>query len=64
MIDDGIEGLVLLVVITGPLALVVSTGWQVAWLIALGIVALVRRQGDRWRGLATPSSAPQGPGAA
>lgn len=64
MIDDGIEGFVLLVVITGPLALVVSTGWQVAWLIALGIVALVRRQGERWRGLAAASSAPQGPGAA
>ena len=64
MIDDGIEGIVALVVITGPLALVVSTGWQVAWLIALGIVALVRRQGEGWQGLAAPSSAPQGPGAA
>ncbi|MDL5156830.1 hypothetical protein [Actinomycetospora termitidis] len=56
------DGLVLLVVITGPLALVVSTGWQVAWMVVVTAVAVLR--GPRFRRVGMPLTTPGGPGSA
>lgn len=56
--DDRDDALSMLIMITGPVALVVSTGWQVAWLVVLGVFALLRRTGTPWRG---SSSAPHTP---
>ena len=46
----------------GPLALVVPTGWQIAWLVVLGVFALSRRTGASWRapGARTPPPDPAG----
>ncbi len=59
MDDDRDDALSMLVMITGPLALVVSTGWQVAWLVVLAVFALLRRTGVSWRG--TPAVPPTPP---
>jgi hypothetical protein len=54
----------MLILITGPLALVVPTGWQVAWLVVLAVVALLRRTGASWRGTSgIPTSPPDPAGA-
>ncbi len=47
--DDRDDALSMLILFTGPLALVVSTGWQIAWLVVLGVFALLRRTGASWR---------------
>lgn len=62
--DDRDDALSMLVLITGPLALVVSTGWQVAWLVILVVVALVRRTGASWRGTAGGPVSPPDPAGA
>jgi hypothetical protein len=51
--DDRDDALSVLVMVTGPLALVVPTGWQVAWLVVLAVFALLRRTGASWRGPGT-----------
>ncbi len=62
--DDRDDALSMLIMITGPVALVVSTGWQVAWLVVLGVFALLRRTGTPWRGgPAAPSTPPDPSGA-
>jgi hypothetical protein len=60
--DDRDDALSMLILVTGPLALVVSTGWQVAWLVVLAVFALVRRTGASWRvpGGRTPPPDPAG----
>ncbi len=62
--DDRDDALSMLVLITGPLALVVSTGWQVAWLVILGVFALLRRNGVSWRGTAAAPTTPPDPAGA
>lgn len=59
--DDRDDALSMLILVTGPVALVVSTGWQVAWLVVLAVFALLRRTGTPWRG--TPSTPPDPAGA-
>jgi hypothetical protein len=62
--DDRDDALSMLILITGPLALVVPTGWQVAWLVVLAVVALLRRTGASWRGTSgVPTSPPDPAGA-
>lgn len=48
--DDRDDSLSILIMVTGPVAVVVSTGWQVAWLVLLGAYALLRRSRTRWSG--------------
>lgn len=49
--DERDDAVSVLVMVTGPVALVVSTGWQVAWLVLIGVFALLRRgNGLPWRG--------------
>ncbi|MCD2190667.1 hypothetical protein [Actinomycetospora soli] len=50
--DDHVDGLVLLVVVTGVPALVLGTGWQVTWMLVVAAFALVR--GSRWHHVAVP----------
>jgi hypothetical protein len=59
--DDRDDALSMLILVTGPVALVVSTGWQVAWLVVLGVFALLRRTGTPWRGTAAAPSTPPDP---
>jgi hypothetical protein len=63
--DDRDDALSMLIMITGPVALVVSTGWQVAWLVVLAVFALLRRGGTPWRNASTttPSAPPDPTGA-
>jgi hypothetical protein len=62
--DDRDDALSMLIMITGPVALVVSTGWQVAWLVVLGVFALLRRTGTPWRGSPGGSPTPPDPAGA
>lgn len=50
--DDHVDALVLLVVVTGVPALVLGTGLQVVWMLVVGAFAVLR--GPRWRHLAVP----------
>ena len=61
--DDRDDALTMLILFTGPLALVVSTGWQVAWLVVLAVFALVRRTGASWRVPGSPTPPPDPAGA-
>jgi hypothetical protein len=62
--DDRDDALSILILVTGPVAVVVSTGWQVAWLVLLGVYALLRRTGGPWRGAATATPRPPDPAGA
>jgi hypothetical protein len=61
--DDRDDALSMLILISGPLALVVSTGWQVAWLVILAAFALLRRSGASWRGVGPTATPPDPAGA-
>ncbi|MDT7742895.1 MAG: hypothetical protein QOE59_1973 [Actinomycetota bacterium] len=61
--DDRDDALSMLILFTGPLALVASTGWQVAWLVVLAVFALLRRSGTSWRGPGSPTAPPDPAGA-
>jgi len=61
--DDRDDALSMLILFTGPLALVVSTGWQIAWLVVLGVFALLRRTGGPWRAPGAPTPPPDPTGA-
>jgi hypothetical protein len=61
--DDRDDALSMLILFTGPLALVVSTGWQVAWLVVLAVFALLRRSGTSWRLPGGPTRPPDPAGA-
>jgi hypothetical protein len=61
--DDRDDALSMLILFTGPLALVVSTGWQVAWLVVLAVFALLRRTGASWRAPGRPTTPPDPAGA-
>ncbi|WP_018335744.1 hypothetical protein [Actinomycetospora chiangmaiensis] len=39
---DDVDGLVLLIVVTGVPAVVLGTAWQVIWLLVVGAYALLR----------------------
>ncbi|WP_433798291.1 hypothetical protein [Actinomycetospora sp. CA-084318] len=45
--DDHVDGLVLLVVVTGVPALVLGTGWQVTWMLVVAAFAFLRGAGRR-----------------
>ncbi|MCD2196514.1 hypothetical protein LQ327_24370 [Actinomycetospora endophytica] len=62
--DDRDDALSVLIMVTGPVALVVSTGWQVAWLVLLAVFAVLRRSGTRWRGTPAPTAPPPDPAGA
>jgi hypothetical protein len=61
--DDRDDALSMLILFTGPLALVVSTGWQIAWLVVLAVFALLRRSGASWRGVGPAPTPPDPAGA-
>ncbi len=58
------DALSVLIMITGPVALVASTGWQVAWLVLLAVVAVLRRRGTPWPGTAGSATTPPDPSGA
>jgi hypothetical protein len=62
-VDDREDALSMLILFTGPLALVVSTGWQIAWLVVLAVFALLRRSGASWRGVGPTATPPDPAGA-
>ena len=61
--DDRDDALSMLILFTGPLALVVPTGWQIAWLVVLAVFALLRRSGASWRGVGPTATPPDPAGA-
>jgi hypothetical protein len=62
--DERDDALSILILMTGPLALVVSTGWQVAWLVLLAVFAVLRRRGAGLPGAPRSTSSPPDPAGA
>ena len=62
--DERDDALSILILVTGPVVLVFSTGWQVAWLVVLAVVAVLRRRGTPWPGTPTPGPTPSDPAGA
>lgn len=52
---------VLGVVVTGLVAMVCPTGWQVTWLVVLAVAVWLYRHGGRLGASLGPSRVPQGP---
>ncbi|HEY2224829.1 hypothetical protein [Actinomycetospora sp.] len=62
--DERDDALSVLIMVTGPLALVISTGWQVAWLVLLAVFAVLRRRGTPFPGAPRPTASPPDPAGA
>jgi hypothetical protein len=62
--DERDDALSVLIMVTGPVALVISTGWQVAWLVLLAVFAVLRRRGTPLPGGPRPAASPPDPAGA